>query len=233
MLDTDLLKKQAGEYVIDHFVQSGMVVGLGVGSTAIHGLRHLAHKLQSGALKGIVAIPCAKRVETEARQLNIPLTTLEQHPSIDLTFDGADEVDPQLNVIKGGGGALLHEKIVAQASQRQIILVDASKRVPTLGTQWALPIEVIPFALGSVKAFLEKLGSIPALRFASDQVPYITDEGNFIIDARFGPIADVHELARQLNEKAGIVEHGLFLGIATDLIVADTTGIQHIQKSDL
>jgi ribose 5-phosphate isomerase A len=169
------LKKQAAEYAVDQYIQSGMVVGLGVGSTAIFAIQHLAKKLQAGTLQNIVGIPCAHRIEVAAREAGIPLTTLEAHPNVDVTIDGADEVDPQLNVIKGGGGALLHEKIVAQNSREEIIVVDAHKQVPVLGTHWAVPIEVVPFGWGAQTAFLKTLGGQPKLRLKDDGTPYWTN----------------------------------------------------------
>jgi ribose 5-phosphate isomerase A len=204
-----------------------MIVGLGVGSTAIYAIRALAQQLAAKQFSHILAIPCAKSVEEEARRLQIPLTTFAQHPIIDVTIDGADEVDPQLNLIKGGGGALLREKIVAQASRREVILVDAAKQVPLLGMRWALPIEVIPFAQGSIERFLKELGGKPQLRLGSHQRPFRTDEGNYILDTNFGPIQDPQALARHLEGQAGIVEHGLFLNIATDVLVAETTLYKH------
>jgi ribose 5-phosphate isomerase A len=208
-------------------VESGMVVGLGGGSTAALAIRRIAELLQQGRLRDVVGIPCAVSVGEEARRLGIPITTLEDQAAIDLTIDGADEVDPDLNLIKGGGGCLLYEKIVAQASRREIIIVDASKPSPRLGTKWALPVEVIPFGWGSQRRFLEGLGARVTVRQAADGQPFRTDEGNLILDCAFGPIADPFALARELDARTGIVEHGLFLGMATDLLVAGDGGIEH------
>jgi ribose 5-phosphate isomerase A len=213
------------------FVESGMVVGLGGGSTAAVAVRLIAELLHQGRLHDIVGIPCSSDVEAEARRLGIPLTTLEDHAEIDLTIDGADEVDPDLNLIKGGGGALLHEKIVAQASRREVIIVDASKPSPRLGTKWALPVEVVSFGWGSQRRFLEALGAQVALRQTSSGRPFKTDEGNLILDSAFGPIADPFALARKLDARTGIVEHGLFLGMATDLLVAGDDNIEHRTRS--
>src|SRR5512143_2931156 len=171
------LKQQAADQVLA-YIQAGMVVGLGAGSTAVLAVRGLAEKLSHGELTDIQGIPCSRVIEAEARRLGIPLTSLEDHPVIDLTFDGADEVDPALNLIKGGGGALLHEKIVAQASRREIIIVDESKLSPALGTHWAVPIEVIPFGWGSQVAFLESLGAQIRVRMGDDGAPFKTDQGN-------------------------------------------------------
>jgi ribose 5-phosphate isomerase A len=213
------------------FIESGMVLGLGGGSTAAFAVRRIAELLQQGRLRNIVGIPCSRQVEAAARQLCIPLTTLEEVTGIDLTIDGADEVDPDLNLIKGGGGALLYEKIVAQASRREIIIVDASKPSPRLGTMWALPVEVISFGWGSQRRFLESLDAKVTLRQTSSGQPFKTDEGNLILDSAFGPIADPFALARELDARTGIVAHGLFLGMATDLLVAGDDGIEHRTRS--
>jgi ribose 5-phosphate isomerase A len=230
MTDLNELKRKAGIYAADQ-VQSGMVVGLGHGSTAIHAVRRLAERLQSGDLREILGIPCSAQVEADARALGIPLTTLEQHSVIDLTIDGADEVDPNLELIKGGGGALTREKIVAQASQQEIIIVDHSKLVPALGTGWAIPIEVIPFGYVSQQAFLEGLGASVKLRQKADGSTFITDQGNIILDAHFGPLPDPAALATLLKARTGIVEHGLFIGLATQVIVADTVGVRVMKRS--
>ncbi|MBN8593788.1 MAG: ribose-5-phosphate isomerase RpiA [Anaerolineae bacterium] len=230
MTDLNELKRQAGIYAADQ-VHSGMVVGLGHGSTAIHAVRRIAERIQSGDLRDILGIPCSAQVEADARALGIPLTTLEQHSVIDLTIDGADEVDPNLELIKGGGGALTREKIVAQASQQEIIIVDHSKLVPALGTGWAIPIEVIPFGYGSQQAFLEDLGASVKVRQKADGSTFITDQGNIILDARFGPLPDPAALATLLKARTGIVEHGLFIGLATQVIVAETVGIRMMKRS--
>ncbi len=224
-------KQQAAEHAAS-FVQSGMRVGLGVGSTAIFAIHHIAARLARGDLHDILAVPCSLHVEAVARRLSIPLTTLEEHPVLDLTIDGADEVDPHLNLIKGGGAALLREKIVAQASRREIIVVDAGKLSPVLGTRWALPVEVVPFGWGSHHAALHALGAQVTLRHTSDGTPLVTDQGNYILDCTFGAIADPHTLAARLSARAGIVEHGLFLGMTTDLIIAGQDGIRHVRAGE-
>jgi len=152
-----------------------MVLGLGTGSTANFAIERIGEKIQSGDLQNIVGIPSSERTALLARKLDIPLTNLEANPSIDLTIDGADEVDPELNVIKGGGGALLIEKIVAQASRRNIIIVDESKLSPQLGTKWALPIEVVPFAHKTEQLFLESIGGSVSLRVDDSKTPYLTN----------------------------------------------------------
>jgi ribose 5-phosphate isomerase A len=225
------LKRQAAERAVD-FVTSGMVVGLGHGSTTIFALRRIARLLEGGGLRDVLGIPCSTHVEEDARTLGIPLTTLEEHPVIDLTIDGADEVDDGLNLIKGGGGALLREKIVAQASQREIIVVDETKLSPALGTQWAVPVEVTPFGWRSQAAYLETLGAQISRRQDEDGSPFLTDQGNFILDCDFGPLGDPASLAARLDGRAGIVEHGLFLGLATDVIIGTPQGNRHRTKED-
>lgn len=223
------LKEQAAHRAVE-YVQSGMVIGLGVGSTAIFAVHQIARLLQEGVLHDIVGIPCSEAVSEEAQRLGIPLTTLEEHLVVDITIDGADEVDPQMNLIKGGGGALLREKIVAQASQREIIIVDEQKLSPRLGTNWAVPVEVVQFGWGSQARFLQELGADVVVRRDASSSLYATDQGNLILDCNFGPIADPSALAEQMNRRVGIVEHGLFLGLATDLVVAGADGIYHLTR---
>ncbi|MBI5092694.1 MAG: ribose-5-phosphate isomerase RpiA [Candidatus Hydrogenedentes bacterium] len=224
--DLASFKRMAAEHAVT-FVKPGMVVGLGHGSTAIWAVRRIADRIHSGELRDIAAIPCSLTVERDARELGIPLATLEEQPAVDITIDGADEVDPALNVIKGGGGALLREKIVGQATKRYVIIVDESKCSPTLGTTWPVPVEVLPFGLRAHTLYLESIGATPKLRRATDGQPFNTDQGNLILDCAFGPIPDPRSIAQKLNEHAGIVGHGLFLGMATDLIVAGSSGIRH------
>jgi ribose 5-phosphate isomerase A len=228
---TDLrqYKQQAAEEAIV-FIESGMVVGLGHGSTAIFARRRIAELLKSGRLKDILGVPCSHLVEQEARQLGIPLTTLEEHPIIDVTIDGADEVDPQLDLIKGAGGALLREKIVAQASCREIIVIDESKMVPKLGTHRALPVEVCFFGWRTQKEYLAALGACVEVRREADGSFFPTDQGNLILDCAFGPINQPAALAAQLSTRAGIVGYGLFLGLATDVICAGAEGVRHLTR---
>lgn len=219
-------KQKAGEAAVE-FIAAGMVVGLGTGSTTIWAVRRLAEWLRRQTLTDIVAVPTSLETEREAHRLEIPLTTLESHPQVDVVIDGADEVDPDLNLIKGGGGALLREKIVAQAGRRLIIVVDESKLSPRLGERWALPVEVIPFGWKTQQSFLEDLGATVNLRLDANHNAFRTDQGNYILDCRFGPIQAAWKLAQRLKDRAGIVEHGLFLQMATDLIVAGPKGIEH------
>lgn len=228
-MDVTRLKRQAAERAVE-FVESGMVVGLGHGTTAIFAVRRIAQLLRDGQLHDILGIPCSRRVEADARQLGIPLTTLDEHFPIDLTIDGADEVDPDLNLIKGGGGALLREKIVGQASRREIIVVDESKLSPMLGMRHTVPVEVVPFGWRTQVAYLESLGARVMVRQTAEGVVFKTDQGNLILDCEFGPIEQPAQLAARLNERAGIVEHGLFLGLATDVIVAGRDGVRHLTR---
>ncbi len=222
--------KEAAALRAVEFVEPGMIVGLGFGSTAIYAVREIARKMREGELDGIMGVPTALQVEREAKELGIPLTTLDDNPQVDLTIDGADEVDPQLNLIKGGGGALLREKIVAQASRREIIVVDESKLSDQLGARFTLPVEVLPFGWAPEAAYIESLGASVALRMIVSGEPYVTDQGNWIVDAEFGPIEDPGSLSDQLDRRAGIAAHGLFLGLATDLIVGGEEGVRHVTR---
>ena len=221
-----LYKQQAAEYAVS-FLRPGMVVGLGTGSTAIFATRRIAEFLRAGNLHDIVGFATSQATSEEARRLGIPLLPEEMPRVIDLTIDGADEVDPHLNVIKGGGGALLREKIVAQASRRLVITVDDSKLSPRLGTQHPVPVEVLAFGWRSQLRFLESLDARVAIRQSGDGSPFVTDSGNMILDCDFGPIADAAGLADSLSRRAGIVEHGLFLGLVTDAVVAGAAGVRH------
>jgi ribose 5-phosphate isomerase A len=227
-----LYKKQAALRAVE-FITSGMVIGLGFGSTAAFAVQAVGELIQAGKLRDIVAVLCSAEMEPEARRLGIPLTTMEDHPTIQLTIDGADEVDPQLNLIKGGGGALLREKIVAQASQREIIVVDETKLSSRLGIHHRVPVEVAPFGWKSQQLFLEAMGVRVVVRKAADGAFFLTDQKNLILDCDVGPIADPVELANVLSRRAGIVEHGLFMGLASDLIVAGKDGVRHITHESI
>ncbi len=222
-------KQQAAEHAVT-FVESGMVVGLGAGSTAVFATRRIAQLLADGQLHTIVGVPCSSEIEAEARRLNIPLATPNEQPVIDVTIDGADEVDGQLDLIKGGGGALLREKIVASASRREIIVVDDGKLSSALGTRWAVPVEVVTWGWRAQARYLESIGAQVTLRTRGDGTPFTTDHGNFILDCAWGPIPNPARLAAQLANRAGVVEHGLFLGLATDLILAGPNGIRHMTR---
>lgn len=224
------MKKQAGFAAADEEVQSGMVIGLGTGTTAIWFVRRLAERVNVGDLRDVVGIPTSTRTEAEAVKLGFPLTTLTEHPVIDVTVDGADEIDPQLRMIKGGGGALLREKIVAEASKRMVVVASASKLVTTLGA-FPLPLEVIPFGHATIARFLVDLGVDPVLRTTASGEPYQTDSGNYIYDCAFGTISDPEALAHQLDARAGIVEHGLFIGIANEAVIGDADGVRRVNAN--
>jgi ribose 5-phosphate isomerase A len=202
-------EKQLAARAAADMVESGAIVGLGSGSTATFAIRFLGDRVRDG-LK-IVGIPTSQKTKRLAEQLGIPLATLDQHPQIDIDIDGADEIDPQLNLIKGGGGALLREKIIASASQRFIVVGDASKQVAHLG-KFPLPVEVIPFARSLIAKRIAALGAQVALRGGA--APFVTDEGHHILDCTFGEILDPAALANKLKAIPGVVEHGLFIGMA-------------------
>jgi ribose 5-phosphate isomerase A len=199
------------------FVKDGQVVGLGTGTTAAYFIQFLGERVKQGLR--VRGIPTSDRSGAEAASLGIPLTTFEECPEIDVTVDGTDEVDPELRLIKGGGGALLKEKIVASASKQYVIIADSTKRVPVLG-KFGLPVEVIKFAMPVVKRQIEELGPEVLLRRQADGKPYLTDENNYILDCRFGEIRDAEGLARKLSDMPGVVEHGLFIGMAGVVLIA-------------
>ena len=220
-------EKQSAAQASLRFVRDGNVVGLGTGSTAAYAVRFLAARVQAG-LK-IRAIPTSSQTRDSARTAGIPLTTLDEIQQIDVTIDGADEFDPQLNLIKGGGGALLREKIVASASRLLVIIADSSKQAQVLG-KFPLPVEVIPFAQALIARKIEALGARVELRQVTDGKPFITDEGHHILDCHFGQIPDPPALARKLETMPGIVEHGLFIGMANVVLVAKGTEVQELHR---
>jgi len=224
----DELKKQAAIHAV-RFVQPGMTVGLGTGSTAIHAVREIARRFQMGELAGIRTFATSAEIARVAADAGLPLIGPQGPLALDITIDGADEVDAQLNLIKGGGGALLHEKIVAEATRREVIVIDESKLSDCLGTKYPLPVEVFPFGCEAQRVFLENLGGNPHLRADAGGEPFVTEEGNFIYDCKFGPIRDAEELAAELDARAGVAAHGLFLGLTDDLIVAGPNGLRHLQ----
>ncbi len=231
-MDVTELKRQAGERAAE-FVASGMIVGLGTGSTAVFATRAIGQKLQDGRLQHILGIPTSEQTAREAAAAGIPLTTLDDQPHLDLTIDGADEIDPHLNLIKGLGGALLREKIVAAASAQLIIVSDRRKVVARLGTLAPLPVEVIRFAQRPVYDFLCSLGAQPVLRLAkgNGERPFITDEGNIILDCTFpGGLTDPVALAQTIIACPGVVEHGLFLNLATLAIIAGDEGVTTLRR---
>jgi ribose 5-phosphate isomerase A len=221
-------QQRAAERAVN-LVASGMVVGLGTGRTATFAVRRIGALLHAGELRDIVAVPTSVATAAEARSLGIPLMDEARAGPVDITIDGADEIDPALDLIKGHGGALLREKIVAQASRRVVIVADETKLSPVLGSRRDLPVEVVRFGWGSQLEYLETLapGARVSLRTTPSGAPFVTDGGNVILDCAIGPIERPQDLAAKLQARAGVVAHGLFLGIATDVIVAGRSGVEH------
>lgn len=218
-------KQEAAEAAVGE-IRSGMAVGLGTGSTAIFATRRVGALLQSGELRDIVAFATSTATWREAEALGIPLLPDELPRDLDVTIDGADEVDPDLNLIKGGGGAHLREKLVAQASRRELIVVDDTKLSPRLGTHHPVPLEVLELGWSSQARFVASLGGTARMRLAPDGRPVRTDQGNLILDADFGPIEDAAALAAALADRAAILAHGLFLGLTSAVVVAGADGVR-------
>ena len=220
-------EKEAAARASLKFIKDGQVVGLGTGSTAAYFIQALGEKVKAGLR--IRGISSSVRSRDQAASLGIPITTLDECPEIDVTVDGADEVDPQLRLIKGGGGALLREKIVASATKQFVIIADATKRVAVLG-KFPLPVEVIKFAQAVVVRKIEALGAQVTLRRAADGTPFVTDEHNHILDCHFGQIPDADGLARKLSDMPGVVEHGLFIGMANVVLVANGSEVLELRR---
>lgn len=224
------LKRAAAERAVER-VESGMRLGLGTGSTVAHFLEFLAARIQAGTLARLVAVPTSVRTAVRSRELGIPLAELHEAAPLDLTVDGADEVGPGLDLIKGLGGALLREKMVAQASHQLVIMVDGSKEVGRLGTIAPLPVEVTPFGWRGHLPFLREIGCEPALRSAGDGSPFLTDNGNHMIDCRFaGGLDDPEAIEDALRRRAGVVESGLFLGMVMAVVVAGDDGVRVLER---
>lgn len=236
----DELKKLVGYKAVDDYVQSGMVVGLGTGSTAFFAVERVGQLLKSGELTDILAIPTSIRTKEQAEELGIPLVTLDTHSKLDVAIDGADEVDPELNLTKGGGGALFREKIVEVCATKFIVIVDESKIVPGLGPGFPIPVEIVPFCHEHTMRIIENLPSCqsykckPVLRLGSssnnkvdgDEIA-VSDNGNYIVDLHFtDPIKDPVAMGKELKAVVGVVEHGLFCGMATAVIIAGSDGIR-------
>ena len=212
-------KREAAERAARE-VRSGMVVGLGTGSTAKFAVEAIGWRLARGELENVCGIPTSARTRDLAISMDIPLTDLNVHPVVDLTLDGADEVDPEGNLIKGGGGALLREKIVASASRRFLIVVDETKLVPRLAEVFPVPVEVVPFGWKVHEARLRELGADPVLRVDATGTPFRTDEGHFIIDCAFANgIPDLRGTDNAIRSRPGVVETGLFLGMSPEVFV--------------
>jgi ribose 5-phosphate isomerase A len=224
------LKQQAAAQAIK-FVSNGLILGLGSGSTTTYFIEMLGEHLKRGTLQDIKAVPTSEKTAELARTLGIPLTTLEKNPQLDLAVDGADDVDPQLDLIKGLGRALLREKIVEIHAKRFIVIVDESKLVTRLGERSPLPVEIVPFQSPATIRWLKTLGCRAEQWYEDDSSPVITDNGNFLVRCWFeGGIPDSHSLARALADRPGVVEHGLFLSMADLVIVAGSDGIKTMER---
>lgn len=228
MPDVQQLKHEAALRAVE-YVRDGMVVGLGTGSTATFAVREIGRRVGEGL--NIRGVPTSERTATLAAELGIPLVSLNDVEGIDLTIDGADEVDlSTLNVIKGLGGALLREKLVALATAEVVLIVDETKVVPQLGDHTPLPVEVVPFGWSRTCAALHALGGSTERRTRDEGEPYITDSGNYLIDCRFQGIRDPASLGERIKSITGVVDHGLFLGIARRVIVAGSDGIRVVER---
>jgi ribose 5-phosphate isomerase A len=224
------LKQQAARQALS-YVRDGMVLGLGSGSTTTYFTDMLGEQLRAGVLRNIAGVPTSEATAARARALGIPLTTLASHPCLDLAVDGADEVDPDLNLIKGLGRALLREKIVEVQAEQFIVIVDESKLVRRLGTHVPLPVEVVPFGVEVIMRWLNGLGCRAELRHEADGSLVATDNGNYLVNCWFGDgIAEPYALARILADRPGIAEHGLFLNMATTVVVAGADGIRVLER---
>lgn len=230
VLTQDQLKKLAADKAVE-YVESGMVLGLGTGSTAAFAVARIGELMKAGELKDIVGVPTSKRTAEQAASLGIPLSVLDDHPNIDLAIDGADEVDPELNLVKGRGGALLREKMVEAASAKFVVIVDESKLVSGLGgSGLAMPVEVVPFCwkynASRLQSLFQAEGCEAKLRMDGDK-PYVTDNANYIVDLYFKtPIKDSRAAAKAMLAFEGVVEHGLFLDMATAVIIAGAEGVR-------
>ncbi len=229
-MEREELKKLAGEEVVK-YIKDEMVVGLGTGSTVEYTLRKLGEKIKGG-LK-IQGIPTSIHTKRIANEEKIPLTTLDENPEIDITIDGADEVDSYLNLIKGGGGALTREKIIAFNSKKVIIVIDDSKVVKALGIDFPLPVEVVKFGWTSTKKTLENFGCNVVLRKIMGEEPFITDNSNYILDCEFERIAEPEQFEVDLNNIPGVVENGLFIGLVDEVIVGGKQGILTLDKESV
>lgn len=232
-MESETRKREAAARALD-FVRPGMRLGLGTGSTAAHFVELLGARVRQGL--SVVCVPTSEATRALAERFGVPLTTLDETPELDLTIDGADEIAPDLSLIKGGGGALLREKIVATASARMIVIADDSKWVDALG-RYPLPIEVIAFGVESTRRAVEKAAAaagapgLVKVRLARDGHPFVTDGGHWILDAGLQRIEHAGALARKLAEIPGVVEHGLFIDLADIAILAGTTGVRIVERA--
>lgn len=232
MNTAEQLKRRAAERAVE-LIEDGMLLGLGSGSTARHVLEVIAQRRRHGELSNIRGVPTSRATHDLATELGIPLTSLEQHSHLDLAFDGADEVDPDLNLIKGLGGALLWEKIVATAAERLVIVVDESKIVERLGDRAPVPVEVVTFAWTTHLGFIEELGGRPQLRKQGSGEPFVTDGGHYILDCAFDDgLSDPWRFEMELQQRPGVVESGLFLDMAESVIVAAKAGVNLLARGE-
>ena len=229
MTDLEALKAEAGAAAVDRFVRSGMRLGVGSGSTAAKMLDALGERLASGALADVAGVPTSAATAARCGALRIPLITLEDVAELDVVIDGADEIDPSLDLIKGLGGAHLREKVVASAGRQMVVVADETKIVSRLGERAPLPVEVIPFALPVAERLLRDLGWEPELR-VDDGRPFVTDEGNRILHCTRAEWVDPAALARGVSDVPGVVEHGFFLGFASAAVVATRDGVRVLAR---
>ena len=225
-----VMKQEVGKAAAA-LVQSGMIVGLGTGSTTAYAIEYLGSRLKSGEIKDIQGIPTSFQAEVLAKKYGIPLTTLDAVDHIDIAIDGADEVDPQKNLIKGGGAAHTREKVVDALAEQFVVVVDGNKLVDRLGSTFLLPVEVIPMAMTPVMRAIEKLGGKPELRMGVKKAgPVITDQGNMVIDVKFDAIDNPAELEKTLNNIPGVLENGLFVGVADKVLIGEVKDGQPIVR---
>jgi len=228
-MDSDTLKLRAAECALD-YVKPGMRLGLGTGSTAVKFVDLVGARVSQGL--DVICVPTSEATRVQAEGLGIPLTTLENELELDLTIDGADEVDESLRLIKGGGGAHLREKIVAAASTQMVVIADDSKRVPKLGA-FPLPVEIVPFGWRTTMSKVSDTARMngckgPVMVRGSENDPFVTDNGNYILDCAFGEIDDPERVATQLSLLPGVVEHGLFIGLTHAVVIAGANGVEII-----
>lgn len=222
------LKKAAAVFAVT-FIRSGMSVGLGTGSTAVFAIEEISRKINEGLLTDLKCIPSSEETKLNALSRNIQVFGFDTVTRIDINIDGADEVDKQGNLIKGGGGALLREKVLAQNCSRNIVIIDETKLSANLGEKWHLPVEVLPFCWQAEAAYIETLGAKAVLRMNEGKEPFVTDQKNFILDCNFGIISNPDELSRLLEHRAGILENGLFINTTNDIVTGKPGGIDHKQ----
>ncbi len=216
-----LMKQEVGRAAAAQ-VKSGSIVGLGTGSTTAFAIQFIGERLAAGEITDIVGIPTSFQASVLAKKHGIPLTTLDEAPRIDIAIDGADEVDPQQNLIKGGGAAHTREKVVDGLAERFVVVVDSSKLVDKLGSTFALPVEVLPMAVAPVTRALEALGGTPELRMGVNKDgPVITDQGNMVLDVKFTSIDNPTEMEKTVNNIPGVLENGLFVGLADEVLIGE------------